>query len=191
MRVIEQAEIVAGVDLEDFKKSVHMVAGDLDDDSALRLALESAEAAISTATGYPLTPREVEFVVTRGSWCRWWFPVLPVVELTGLALDDGAGGWTDQPLEGAWVQQAYDEPQLILGASWAGHAAAGDVLRVQARVGGPDKSTMNRLRQAIFLLAKEWFEAGIAIEAEDAPRMSFGVHRLIRQARYRRPCEVA
>lgn len=191
MRVIEQGEIAPGIDLADFKKSVHMAAGDLDNDDALQLALESAEAAISTATGYPLTLREVEFVVTRGSWCRWWFPVLPVQELTGLALDDGSGGWINQPLDGAWIQQGHDEPQLVLGRGWAGHAATGDILRVQARVGGPDKSTFNRLRQAILLQAKEWFEAGISVEAEDAPRLSFGVHRLIKQARYRRPSEVA
>ncbi|UWQ29911.1 hypothetical protein [Leisingera sp. M523] len=190
MRVIETEEIAPGVGLEDFKRSVHMAAEDIDNDAALTLALESAESAICTATGYPLTIREVEFVVTRGSWSRWWFPVLPVQELTGLALDDGVGGWADTPLAGAWVQQGHDEPQLVLGESWAGHAATGDVLRVQARVGGPDKPTFNRLRQAIFLQAKEWFEAGIAIEAEDTPRMSFGVHRLIKQARYRRPCEV-
>jgi len=191
MRVIEQGVIAAGVDLEDFKRSIHFLSDDVADDAAPLLALQSAEAAVATATGRPLTERRVEFVVKRGAWRRWWFPVLPVQGLVGLALDDGAGGWVDQSLGGAWVQQAHDEPQLVLGDDWAGHAGSGDLLRVQADVGGADQTTTARLRQAVILLAKEWLEAGISIENEDVPRMSFGVHRLMKQARYRRPCEVA
>ncbi len=191
MRVIETGDIAAGVDLADFKRSIHFQSEDAGDDAAPLLALESAEATVATATGRPLTPRRVEFVVTRGAWRRWWFPVLPVQGLVGLALDDGAGGWIDQPLSGAWVQQAHDEPQLVLGDAWAGHAVRSELLRVQANVGGTDAPTAKRLRQAIFLLAKEWLEAGISIENEDVPRMSFGVRLLMKQARYRRPCEVA
>ncbi|MFC4216447.1 hypothetical protein ACFP4H_19845 [Pseudophaeobacter arcticus] len=191
MRVIDENPIQPGVVLDDFKRSIHFLVDDPDEEAALHLALQSAEAAVATATGCPLTPRLVEFNVTRGGWHRWWFPILPVQELVGLALDDGAGGWVDQPLQGAWVQQAHDEPQLVLSDAWGGRSASGDLLRVQARVGGADVQTISRLRQAIILLAKEWFEAGISIENEDAPRMSFGVHRLLKQARYRRPCEVA
>ncbi|MCG7630546.1 hypothetical protein MHM88_22320 [Epibacterium sp. MM17-32] len=190
MRVIEEGEIPAGVALADFKRSVHIAAEDLDDDGALGLVLEAAEATVATATGRPLTPRAVEFIATRGAWRRWWFPVLPVTELTGLAISDGAGGWIDQPLEGAWVQEAYDEPQLVIGADWPGRAVAGDLLRVQATVGGADAATRARLRQAIFLLAKEWFEAGIAVDGEQPPQLSFGVRLLMKQGRYRRPCEV-
>lgn len=191
MRVIEAGEIAAGVDLADFKRSIHFQSEDAGDDAAPQLALASAEATVATATGRPLTLRRVEFVITRGAWRRWWFPVLPVQGLVGLALDDGAGGWVDQPLAGAWVQQSHDEPQLVLGDAWAGHATSSELLRVQANVGGADAGTTMRLRQAIFLLAKEWLEAGISIENEDAPRMSFGVRLLMKQARYRRPCEVA
>ena len=44
------------------------------------------------------------------------------------------------------------------------------------------------MSQAIILLAKEWLEAGIAVEDQfQAARLSFGVQRLIRQIRYRRP----
>ncbi|OIQ32309.1 MAG: hypothetical protein BM562_05420 [Alphaproteobacteria bacterium MedPE-SWcel] len=191
MRVIEAGEIPAGVAVADFKRSVHIAAEDIDDDGALQLVLETAEATVATATGRPLTPRAVEFIVTRGSWGRWWFPVLPVADLTALAISDGAGGWIDQPLAGAWVQQAHDEPQLVLGADWAGRIVPGDLLRVQAVVGGADVPTLARLRQAIFLLAKEWFEAGIAIDGAQPPQLSFGVRLLMKQVRYRRPCEVA
>jgi hypothetical protein len=190
MRVIDTDPIAPGVALEDFKKSIHFLVDDPEEEAALLLAMESAEATVATATGCPLTPRLVEFVATRGDWRRWWFPMLPVQELVGLALDDGRGGWVDQPLDGAWVQQAHDEPQLVLGNAWAGRSAPGDLLRVQARVGGADVQTRARLRQAVILLAKEWFEAGISLDGEDVPRMSFGVHRLLKQARYRRPCEV-
>ena len=190
MRVIEEGQIPAGVTLRDFKRSVHIAAEDLDDDAALSLVLETAESVVATATGRPLTPRSVEFIVTGGAWIRWWFPVLPVVDLTGLAISDGIGGWLDQPLAGAWVQQAHDEPQLVLGSSWAGRSVRGDLLRVQATVGGADVPTLARLRQAVFLLAKEWFEAGIAVDGEQPPQLSFGVRLLMKQARYRRPCEV-
>lgn len=190
MRVIEEGQIPAGVTLEDFKRSVHIAAEDLDDDAALSLVLETAESVVATATGRPLTPRSVEFIVARGAWVRWWFPVLPVTDLTGLAISDGIGGWLDQPLAGAWVQQAHDEPQLVLGGSWAGRSVRGDLLRVQATVGGADVPTLARLRQAVFLLAKEWFEAGIAVDGEQPPQLSFGVRLLTKQARYRRPCEV-
>lgn len=191
MRVIEAGPILPGVDLTAFKSSVHMSLEDLDDDAALTIALQAAESAVSTATGRPLSPRVMEFTVPRGTWCRWWFPLLPVQQLVALAVDDGAGGWIDQPLTGAWVQQPHDEPQLVLGDAWAGHSVAGDVVRVQARVGYDSVNPEPKLKQAIILLAKEWFEAGIAIEAETPPRLSFGALRLIKQARYRRPAEVA
>jgi len=191
MRVIETGPILPGVDLATFKASVHIALEDLDDDAALTTALEAAESLVSIATGRPLTPRAMEFIVTRGTWCRWWFPVLPVQELLALAVDDGAGGWTDQPLAGAWVQQQHDEPQLVVSNAWSGHSVGGDVLRVQARVGYDSVNPAPQLKQAIILVAKEWFEAGIAIEGETPPRLSFGAHRLIKQVRYRRPCEVA
>jgi uncharacterized phiE125 gp8 family phage protein len=191
MRVIETGPILPAVDLATFKSSVHIAVDDLDDDAALTTALEAAESLVSIATGRPLTPRAMEFTVTRGTWCRWWFPTLPVQDLLALAIDDGAGGWVDQSLDGAWVQQQHDEPQLVLGSAWAGHSAGGDVLRVQARVGYDGVNPAPQLKQAMILIAKEWFEAGIAIEGEAPPRLSFGGHRLIKQVRYRRPCEVA
>ncbi|MCI5096653.1 MAG: hypothetical protein MRY77_10100 [Rhodobacteraceae bacterium] len=190
MRVIEAGEIASGVTLEAFKHSVHLSMEDMDDDAALLLSLSAAEQAVAVATGRPLTPRAVEFIVPLGAWRQWWFPVLPVVELIGLAVDDGAGYWLDKPMAGAWVRQSHDEPQLVLSAAWDGHKAGAELLRVQARVGGPNPTTDAQVRQAVILLAKEWFEAGIAIDQQDAPRLSFGVHRLIRQVRYRRPVEV-
>ncbi|MFV1800423.1 hypothetical protein [Phaeobacter sp. Ay1a-4a] len=191
MRVIEVDAIPSGFELDDFKRSVHMMDDEAENDPALGLVLESAEAAVATATGRPVTPRLVEFIVVRGHWSRWWFPVLPVQELTGLAVDDGAGGRLDQPLGGAWLQQAHDEPQLVIGRSWVGRSVQGDLLRIQARVGGADVSTFPRLRQAVFLLAKEWLDAGVSIEGETVPQLSFGVRLLIKQARYIRPFEVA
>ncbi|MBT3142911.1 hypothetical protein KL867_17720 [Ruegeria litorea] len=189
MRVIETNPVSPGVSLDSFKGAIHIALEDLDDDAALKASLSAAEAVVATATGRPLVSQNVEFVVTRGSWRRWWFPVLPVLELLSLAVDDGVGGWLDQPLSGAWVQQAFDEPQLVLNSDWAGHGLSGDLLRVQARVGGDAANHLPQLRQAIILLAKEWFEAGVAIDGQDVPKMSFGVHRLIKQVRYRRPLE--
>lgn len=187
MRVIGAEDFAPAVSVEQFKGAVHIAAEDLQDDDTLELMLAAADDAVTTATAHPLTERDVEFIVTLGEWRRWWFPVRPVQALIGLAVDDGNGGWTDQPLAGAQLQFAYDEPQLLLSDDWAGLIVDGDLLRVQARVGEAGGKGPRQIKPAIIQLAREWYEAGISIDAESVPGMTFGVHRLIRQARYKRP----
>ena len=189
MRVFQEGDISPAVSLEEFKRAAHIAEEDLDDDAHLSLLLDAADEAITTATGHPLTVRSIEFVTTLGAWRRWWFPMRPVQELLELAVDDGNGAWIDQPLAGAHVQFENDEPQLVLADDWAGFSSGGDLLRIRADVGQNDGRGPRQLKPAIILMAREWFEAGTPIDAQELPRLSFGVLRLIRQARYRRPRE--
>lgn len=189
MRVIESAVPSPGLSLSEFKRSVHISLEDADDDVLLRAILDSAEAVVSTATGRPFTSKVVQFDLQRATWRRWWFPVLPVTELTSLKVRYQGGEWRDVPLTGAWVDLAYEEPQLCLGESWPGHAEKYDVLRITAKVGGPDLSTLARLKQASFLIAKDWFDNGLAVEEMQLAKVSFGARALLRQSRYRRPCD--
>lgn len=189
MRVIESGAISPGVSLDEFKRSVHISLEDADDDMLLGAILESAEAVVATATGRPFTSQVVQFELPRATWRRWWFPVLPVTELTSLEVRYQGGDWRDVPLTGAWVDLAHEEPQLCLGDGWLGHKEQYDVLRITAKVGGPDTRMLAKLKQATFLIAKDWFDNGLAVEEMQLAKVAFGARALLKQSRYRRPFE--
>lgn len=188
MYLTDPGNVQPGVTLDEFKAAVPSAVSD--DDTGLTFLLSAAEDLVATAAAQPLTERAAEFIVHRGwDWRRWWFPVRPVKTLTGLATDDGAGGWTDRGTDGAWVELAWDQPQLVLSDDWAGIGADASLIRVQATVGRPDAQPPVRLKQAVILIAKEWYDAGIAVDPQDPPRLSFAASNLIRSVRYMRPDE--
>lgn len=130
----------------------------------------AATAVVETATNRPILKRTVEIALPDEPWSEFWLPVAPCHALV------------DAP--GAVLLRGYDEPRIRRGDY------GGDTIR--AEVGYRTATDApQQLLQAIILLVLEWRAAGITVEGQFlAPQLSFGVQRLLRQIRYRRPQEM-
>lgn len=177
----------AAVSVAEFKRSVHIRDEDVDDDAEFSALLAEAEDMITRATGHVLMPQRVAFTVPVTGWRTWWVPVLPVTGLVKLETSKRGAAWADAGILNAAILRGVDEPQIYLPETWAGWGADPDMIRVTLDVGHEDSKPV-RLLRAIKLQAKEWFEAGIAVEDAPQTQLYFGVRRLIRQSRYQRPC---
>lgn len=164
MRVIEPPALAVSV--EAFKRAVHLDGPD--DDLLIAELLAAATEVVETAARRVLMPRLVAFETPAGRWSRWYLPIAPVIEL--VEISDPA----------ARLVRGFIEPALE-------RTAAEGAVSLTALCGHEDPARIPRgLCQAVILLAKEWHDAGIG-PAENAPPLSFGIQRLIRQARYARP----
>lgn len=175
-------EVPVAVTVDEFKRATHFSGGDNDDDLSLAAYLSAAQEVVETATGRVVGARAVRFETQPQEGARrWWFPVAPLGAVLKIETLEGAI-WQEMELSDAQLLFAHDEPQLLFASDLPQGALA-----IEATVGdnnGRDKA----LKQAMTLIAKSWFEAGIAIEEIKEPRLSFGARALIRQVRYRRPC---
>ncbi|MBL3611156.1 phage gp6-like head-tail connector protein [Rhodovulum sulfidophilum] len=172
-----------GVSVEAYKRASHW-EGDADD-ARIGACLAAAQSAVETATRRPLTPRRVCFETAAGQGRRWWVPVAPVREILGIGWTglDGTAG--ELGAETARLLHAGDEPQILFAPGAFAAIPAGSALAITLSV-GPD-IVPPTLAQAVILIARDWLDAGIAIETVESPRIAFGARALIRQARYRRP----
>lgn len=173
----------------DFKNATHIRAEDIADDAAFDVILRAAQEAVLDATARPAPEGEYEFEFDYTGWRRWWFPCAPVVSIDKVEATDEDGNWVEQSLTGTRLIQPWTEPQLLLPATLD---ASADQVRITATCGHGAARIPQKLRQAIILLAKEWQDAGITVDATDiAPRLTMGARRLISSLRYMRPHETA
>lgn len=187
MRILplEGADSYEPVTVQDFLDSRHI--DDAEGIIMLRGLIASAVEATERAARRCIGLRRVEFLPPCGCWGAWYFPVAPVQRLDGLAvLDDSSGEWQDVPLDSARLWRGHDEPVLQL----RDEALRARSFRVRATVGYERRTEAMTLRQAVLLLAGEWYDAGITVSDLTTAQLSMGYERLIRQARYRRPAEV-
>lgn len=175
------------VSADDFRRARHISP---DTDEAYNAVLASAEDVVTKASNLALTPRNVEFTVPVTGWRRWFIPTAPVNGLTSIETQDADGVWQDQDVTAARLQRGHDAPQLVLPDTWAGWSECSDYLRIVLSVGYVENPPPG-LRQAIILMAAEFYEAGIAVDEVETHKLSFGAMKLIKQARYRRICEFA
>ncbi|MGB1388624.1 MAG: hypothetical protein ACPG61_07030 [Paracoccaceae bacterium] len=169
---------------EDFKRSIHMLEAETDDDDLIDDLIAAAVAVVDTGTAHPMAAADFEFDVPAGPWGCWWFPVRPVNSVAKVEVMDADGVWTGDDAGGAYVVRGHDEPRLILPDALAESVRAAQAVRVTANVGG---APTQQHRQAVILLVKEWRDAGIAVEKIDAADLSFHIRALMKQVRYRRP----
>lgn len=189
MRQIGEEGFASPVMRADFKRAVHLMEDDTDDDELIDALILAATEVVETATRRPMLPRTYEFTLPGDRWRRWWFPVTPVAEVVGLAWRFGAD-WQDLDPVRVHVEQAHDEPQLVLPADYGAPAGVSEI-RVQAVAGYPAGQVPGPLKQAVILVVKDWLEAGIALDQTEYLRVSFGCKMLMRQYRYARPLETA
>jgi hypothetical protein len=173
----------AAVEVVEFKRATHFES-DGDDDLILAAYLGAAQDVVETAANRPIGARSVQFDVELGAGARWWFPASPVVSLDAVEIvRDGLAVALD--LDDIILEMADTEPRLYFRTQLP-FAGGSEFLRVRASVGA-DKGRCRSMCQAIILIAKSWFEAGIAIDEVTEPRLSFGARALIRQMKYLRP----
>ncbi|WP_407496840.1 hypothetical protein [Pseudooceanicola sp. MF1-13] len=188
MRYVDDAEKPLLVSVEAFKSAVHIMADDLVDDTHLTLFLKAAQEAVETAVHIPAAPGLYEFDIgfSGGSWRRYWFPCRPVTELAKIEVNDAAGAWVEQDMTDVRLIAPHNEPQLLLPDGWSGWSEDVDRMRITATCGGACPAQMG---QAMILMVNDWLKAGIeAEERYETPIVAMGVHRLMRQVRYNRPC---
>ncbi|WP_226550845.1 head-tail connector protein [Celeribacter naphthalenivorans] len=179
-------EVPSAVSVADFKRATHFSGGDQDDDLSLAAYLMAAQEVVETASGRPIGARSVRFEVPIQAGClRWWFPVAPVSALSKVQGLIG-GAWADLDVSAARVEFGHDEPQFVMSTGFL--SAGQTAIAVEATVGIDGGAREKALKQAVILIAKSWFEAGIAVEDFSEAKMSFGAKALIKQARYKRPC---
>ncbi|MEP3297579.1 MAG: hypothetical protein ABJO27_14100 [Pseudoruegeria sp.] len=188
MKRVDLNQVAAVVTAADYKRAVHIMQSDTDDDVLIQMYIDVATDVVETAIARFLTPRQMEFEAPEGDWGCWWFPVAPVQSLISVDSWDGAD-WVAEDLGDFTLRSGNDEPRLILQDSYRWQGPVGP-LRVRAICGYEDGYAPKQPHQSIILMVKEWFEAGIAVEDLAEVKMNWGVSALIQQVRYRRPCEV-
>lgn len=171
------------VSVDAFKRAIGIFDEDTDQDAAFEAYLGAAQGFVETAARRPLLPRDVAFSIDGCHWSKWWFPVAPVLSILQLA-DVSNGSEVVIDPQGYYLESAFDEPRLCLRAPIGGSS-----FRVTARVGYEAGRCPKPLLQSVILIAKEWFDAGQAVEGFDPPVLNFGAKTLIRQNRYARPWE--
>jgi uncharacterized phiE125 gp8 family phage protein len=181
------SEIGAAVTPEEFRRAIHLE--EPADDLTIAGYLAAAQEVIETACRRPLLPRDV-IIETRylGGSC-WWFPVAPVQTLTGIEVLERDGTWAERDTDDVVLASAFDQPKILFGEATLADMRDGAPIRVTASVGYLAGELRKGMCQAIIMLTKEWYDAGIALEQTDALKVSFGVERLIKQNRYKRPAE--
>lgn len=190
MKYIGADPLVLAVTKAEFKRAVHIIDSETDDDTLIDAYLGAAIEVVEVACRRPMLSRPVEFMAPAGDWTNWWFPVAPVLTFDRISYID-AGAWVDLPTADFKVITEFDEPILVVPEGFRSGVVGCDALRIQATVGHTGATFPLAMKQAVILLVKEWFEAGIAVDDAVVAKLSFGIHTLIKQRRYARPCEVA
>ncbi|MDB6177932.1 hypothetical protein PAF17_10510 [Paracoccus sp. Z330] len=140
---------------------------DPDAEHRIQSLIEAATAVVEAATNRPMMRREVEIELPACAWSVFWLPCAPVISL--------------RDANGAELVSAFNEPRIRRG-TYAGET-------IVAEVGYEHKGRIpQQMRQAVILLVKEWLETEISVgDRYDAPVLSFGFQRLVKQVKYSRP----
>ncbi|MBL4761712.1 MAG: hypothetical protein JKY93_03320 [Gammaproteobacteria bacterium] len=182
--------ITPSVTFEEFTRATH-VDGD-DDRLSIEAYLLAAQGIVETGTRRPLTRRTMrfEFEIHRaGEFQAWFFPIAPVSEVlkvSAWSMDDG--DVEIAPGEYALVR-GFDEPKLCFSWSAMSDLSGAGLGKVEAEIGYDDSYNSGELKQAIILIAKEWYDQDVSIGEAEEFRLSFGSKSIIKQKRYYRPCE--
>ena len=185
MRALEA--IPQAVQTADYKRSVHLLPQDVDDDVLFDSYLRAAQEVVEAGTRRPMSPRSVEFQERLIGSARWWFPVCPVIALTSVSYTGADGAEVPLDLYDIRLEMPHNEPQLVFAPGLWDAAPAGAVVTVVADVGHGVDTMPRQLFEATTLIVKDWYEAKIAVEEKKHLQTSFGCRALMRQVKYSRP----
>lgn len=192
MRLLDNDPPALAVTVENFGKALPWI--EVDDPATVEIYLRAAQEVVEVASRRPLTSRAVEIEFDLGDaygFRRWWFPIAPVSAVTSITAVQPLVSETVIELDQASVQRGHDEPQLWFSDTALAIAdpCVAQTIKVQATVGYAAGTLPPALGQAIILIVKEWFDAGVSIGDIADASVSFNVKALIKQQRYFRPRE--
>ncbi len=192
MRLLENGPPPLAVSVESFGKALPWI--EVDDPLTIEGYLRAAQEVVEIASRRPLTERavEIEFDIARvHGFRRWWFPIAPVSAVTSVTAVQPLVAETEIALDQVSLHRGHDEPQLWLtdAALAIANLCTVQTLRLEATVGFAAGKLPQGLVQAIILIVKEWYDAGVSIGDLAEASVSFNVKALIKQQRYYRPRE--
>lgn len=192
MQLIGSDPVELAVSVEEFGGSMPWI--EADSTLTIEAYLRAAQSVVEVASRRILTPRSVAFefdLSDADGFCRWWFPVAPIVEVTAIAAKHPLKADVPVLLADVGLHRGFEEPQLVFDAPALAIACPGlaESVRVEATVGYDTDPPREALKHAIILLVKEWYDAGVSIGELAEANVAFGVQALIRQRRYQRPKE--
>ena len=183
-----QGGFTPAVSVDDFKRAADILPEEVANDAAYRLHLDAAEDVVTTASATPLTPRTLTLTFPGNCGHSWLVPVRPVTNIVQIEYLDDDDVFQTVTTSGVALLRGDDEPRLRFAVEWWDALPRADVFRVTLGVGLSEGNANGAaLRNAIILLAKEWFDANSDLEEMRKQPITFGFERLIRQQRYRRP----
>jgi hypothetical protein len=186
MKNLTVADVTA-VDTDAFKRAVHLLESETDDDALIDDLIKVASATVDTATAMPADAARFQFNVPAQPWAGWCFPIRPVSDLESIEVRGADGEWSAFDITGIFVLKSNDEPQLMSTPDLRSAMSDAIEVRVTAVAGG---CLTDQRNQAVILLVKEWRDAGFSAEAAEVAKLTLGPERLIKQVRYVRPFEV-
>ena len=186
----ETAAVAQAVSAADFKRSVHLAVDEVADDLLINTYLQAAQNVVERATRRLFSARSVQFQCRPGGWGRWYVPVAPVISLTSAQWQDDTGAWVALDPGAVWVEMAAEQPQIVWPSDWLSGLSDGAPVRFTLTAGHDALTLPPQMRQAVLLMAKTWYDAGIAVEDDpaEAPQ-PFGARALMRQIRFERVTE--
>lgn len=174
-----------------YKRAVHIMPDQSDDDTLLEGYLRAAQMTVEKATRRPMLPRSARFATRVAGWRRWWLPMCPVSAITAVRWQDEDGQWVTLDATAVRLETGEEEPQVVVPDGYWSAASDGAPVAVDATAGLIDVDHTHPLGQAVILLARDWYLAGVALEKIDVTNVTFGARSLMKQWRYQRPREFA
>lgn len=172
-----------------YKRAVHIMPEEADDDALVEGYLLAAQMTVEEATRRPLTQRVLRISTRATGWRRWWLPICPVHSVSAIKWQGENGQWVALDHAAARLEMGQDEPQLVVPELfWAG-VADGAPVAVDVMAGMTACDHRHPLGQAVILLVKDWYEAGLSVETKEFLNVSFGCRAIMKQRRYTRPRE--
>lgn len=187
--MLETGAVQQAVTADEFKRSVHIALAETADDVLINSYLAAAQTVVENATRRLMVSRSVIFQCRPKGWARWFVPVCPVAAVTAAEHQGEDGAWSALSLTGLRLEMPADEPQLVWPDGWLDQIADGAAVRFTVTAGhGAAFPRPPQLAQAVMMVAKSWYDVGLAVaeDAAEAPQ-PFGARVLMRQVRYDRP----
>ena len=182
--------ITPAVDFAEFSRATHVDGGD--DQVSIEAYLLAAQEVVETGMRRPLTRRTVQFefdLACAGEFQEWFFPVAPVSSILKVSSWTGVTGDVEIAPGEYTLARGFDEPKLCFSWVAMSELSGAQTVKVEAEIGYDVSFIPATSKQAIILIAKEWFDQGIGIGDAGEAHLSFGSKNLIKQNRYYRPCE--
>ena len=193
MRLLGNDQPPLALSVKEFERAAPWIEMD-DHYSTIEQYLKAAQEVIETASRRVLTPRAVAFdfeLTDRLDFSCWWFPVAPVTEVSEVQVAAPFSTPATFTSDDFHLVSGLSEPRLLLSDAIRAEICKSEAgtMSVKATVGhaAPKVAPIKGLTNAMILVIKEWFDAGVSIGELSEIKGAFNAKALVKQSRYVRP----